>query len=98
MQQLLHRQAAFMEEMQRRNGWTYRVQIDAVLSGLGSSPADRQRPFGQLSSGWRNRAALAQILLSGCMCSRWMRRRTTWIWVSLHAFHPYGRLIAAKRL
>ena len=64
MQQLLHRQAAFMEEMQRRNGWTYRVQIDAVPSGLGFSPADRPRPIGQLSGGWRNRAALAQILLS----------------------------------
>jgi ATP-binding cassette subfamily F protein 3 len=64
MQQLLHRQAALMEEMQRRNGWTYRVQIDTVLSVLGFSPADRQRPIGQLSGGWRNRAALAQILLS----------------------------------
>ena len=40
------------------------MQIDTVLSVLGFSPADRQRPIGQLSGGWRNRAALAQILLS----------------------------------
>lgn len=40
------------------------MQLDTVLSVLGFSPADRQRPIGQLSGGWRNRAALAQILLS----------------------------------
>ena len=40
------------------------MQLDTVLSVLGLSPADRQRPIGQLSGGWRNRAVLAQILLS----------------------------------
>ncbi len=61
---LLARQAAAMEEMERKGGWNYRVRIDTVLSKLGFSAAHRQRPIGQLSGGWRNRAALAEILLS----------------------------------
>jgi ATP-binding cassette subfamily F protein 3 len=52
-----------MEEMERREGWTYRDRIDTVLTKLGFSDAYRKRPIEQLSGGWRNRAALAKVLL-----------------------------------
>ncbi len=63
MARLLDRQAAGMDEMTHRDGWEYRRHIDTVLTKLGFSEAYRTRPIEQLSGGWRNRAALAKILL-----------------------------------
>jgi ATP-binding cassette subfamily F protein 3 len=60
---LIHRQAELLEEMERREGWTYQNRIDTVLTRLGFSEEHRARPIDQLSGGWRNRAALAKILL-----------------------------------
>jgi ATPase subunit of ABC transporter with duplicated ATPase domains len=63
LERLLNRQAELFEEMDRREGWTYQNRIDTVLTRLGFSEAHRERPIDQLSAGWRNRAALAKILL-----------------------------------
>ncbi len=63
MDALLTRQAAALDEMTRRDGWEYPRHIDTVLTKLGFRAEDRARPVGQLSGGWRNRAALAKILL-----------------------------------
>ena len=63
MERLLDRQAASLEEMTRRDGWEYPRHIDTVLTKLGFNAAHRERPIEQLSGGWRNRAALARILL-----------------------------------
>jgi ATP-binding cassette subfamily F protein 3 len=63
LDRLLGHQAALFEEMDRREGWTYQNRIDTVLTVLGFSAAHRERPIDQLSGGWRNRAALADILL-----------------------------------
>ncbi len=63
MERLLERQAAGLDEMTRRDGWEVGRHIDTVLSKLGFSAAYRDRPIDQLSGGWRNRAALAKILL-----------------------------------
>ena len=63
MEQLLERQAAGLEEMTHRDGWEYPRHIDTVLTKLGFNAEHRERPIEQLSGGWRNRAALAQILL-----------------------------------
>jgi len=60
---LLDRQAELLEEMEQREGWTYQNRIDMVLNKLGFSDAYRDRPIDQLSGGWRNRAALAKILM-----------------------------------
>ncbi|MEW6749438.1 MAG: ABC-F family ATP-binding cassette domain-containing protein [Candidatus Latescibacterota bacterium] len=60
---LLRRQATLLEEMQRLDGWGCRNRIDTVLSRLGFSPEHRGLPVERLSGGWRNRAALARILL-----------------------------------
>ena len=49
--------------MTRREGWEYPRHIDTVLTKLVFSAAYRERPVEQLSGGWRNRAALAKILL-----------------------------------
>jgi len=63
MDRLLDRQAAGLDEMTRRDGWEYGRHIDTVLSKLGFAEEYRDRPIDQLSGGWRNRAALAKILL-----------------------------------
>ena len=60
---ILDRQAELLEEMDRREGWTYQNRIDTVLDKLGFSDTYRKRPIDQLSGGWCNRAALAKILL-----------------------------------
>ncbi len=63
MERLLARQAALLEAMNDNGGWEYGRQIDTALTKLGFSAEHRDRPIDQLSGGWRNRAALAKILL-----------------------------------
>ena len=63
LERLLERQSSLLAEMERCDGWNINVRIETVLSKLGFSPALRKRPIRQLSGGWRNRAALARILL-----------------------------------
>ena len=63
MERLLARQGALLDAMNDKGGWDYGRQIDTVLSKLGFSQEHRERPISQLSGGWRNRAALAKILL-----------------------------------
>lgn len=63
MDRLLDRQASLFEEMERLDGWNCALRIETVLTKLGFSEEHRKRPIDQLSGGWRNRAALAKILL-----------------------------------
>ena len=63
LNRLVARQTDLIGQMERREGWTYENRIDTVLTTLGFSAAHRSRPIDQLSGGWRNRAALAKILL-----------------------------------
>lgn len=63
MTRLLDEQATLFETMERIEGWTYENKIDTVLSKLGFNEEHRLLPISQLSGGWRNRAALAKILL-----------------------------------
>jgi ATPase subunit of ABC transporter with duplicated ATPase domains len=63
LERLLERQARLLDEIQHRDGWNVANKIDTVLTSLGFSPEYRARPIDQLSGGWRNRAALAKILL-----------------------------------
>ncbi len=60
---LLKRYEALTAEMERRDGWTYEHRIDTALSRLGFGRRHRTMPIAHLSGGWRNRAALARILL-----------------------------------
>ncbi|HNT75733.1 MAG TPA: ABC-F family ATP-binding cassette domain-containing protein [Anaerolineae bacterium] len=63
MERLLQRQAELLDEMERREGWDYTRKIDVALTRLGFAAAHRTCPIEQLSGGWRNRAALAKLLL-----------------------------------
>lgn len=63
MTSLLERQAALLEELEQAGAWTYERDIDTVLSKLGFSEEHRTLPIGQLSGGWRNRAALATVVI-----------------------------------
>ncbi len=63
LDRLLKRQAALLKGMEQREGWTYQNRIDTVLTRLGFREADRHKSVDQLSGGWRNRAALAKLLL-----------------------------------
>ena len=45
-------------------GYTYETRIRQMLTGLGFSAADEQRPLEQLSGGQRTRALLARLLLT----------------------------------
>lgn len=60
---LIHRQAELFEQMEHLDGWEYRRHIDTALTTLGFTEAHRTIPIDQLSGGWRNRAALAKIVL-----------------------------------
>ncbi|WP_240930900.1 ABC-F family ATP-binding cassette domain-containing protein [Rhodococcus sp. B10] len=63
MYKLVDRQAELLDAMENSGGWTYHQQIDTVLSMLGFNAERRELPVDRLSGGWRNRAALAKILL-----------------------------------
>ncbi|MBD8538394.1 ABC-F family ATP-binding cassette domain-containing protein [Frigoribacterium sp. CFBP 8751] len=63
LDQLIHRQSELFAEMDRVDGWEYPRRIDTALSVLGFSDAHRTSPIDDLSGGWRNRAALAKIVL-----------------------------------
>ncbi len=60
---LIHRQSDLFGEMDRLDGWDYRRRIDTALTILGFTAAHRVCAIDELSGGWRNRAALAKILL-----------------------------------
>ncbi len=63
MTRLLERQAELLEEQERAGSWSYERDIDTVLTKLGFSAEHRSLPIGQLSGGWRNRAALATVVI-----------------------------------
>jgi ATPase subunit of ABC transporter with duplicated ATPase domains len=65
LDRLIHRQSALFEDMDRLAGWDYTRRIDTVLTTLGFNDAHRICAIDELSGGWRNRAALAKILLEG---------------------------------
>jgi ATP-binding cassette subfamily F protein 3 len=60
---LLARQSHLLEQMEHQGGWTYQNLIETALSQLSFDESRRHKPIHQLSGGWRNRAALAKILL-----------------------------------
>ncbi|MCU0519313.1 MAG: ATP-binding cassette domain-containing protein [Anaerolineae bacterium] len=65
LDRLIAHQSTLIEAMEHSGAWTYQYKIDTALSRLGFSEAHRTCPIDSLSGGWRNRAALAKILLEG---------------------------------
>jgi ATPase subunit of ABC transporter with duplicated ATPase domains len=60
---LILRQSELFERMDHLDGWDYERRIDKALTTLGFTEAHRVCPIDDLSGGWRNRAALAKIVL-----------------------------------
>ncbi|EFM08457.1 ABC transporter related protein [Paenibacillus curdlanolyticus YK9] len=63
MEKLLARQAELFEQMDHLDGWNVSVEINTVLSKLGFNDRSRHQPIDELSGGWKNRAALAKMLI-----------------------------------
>ncbi len=63
LDRVVSRQADLFQEMERLDGWEYQRHIDTALTVLGFSEVHRTIPIDELSGGWRNRAALAKLLL-----------------------------------
>ncbi|MFC4776022.1 ABC-F family ATP-binding cassette domain-containing protein [Paenibacillus sp. GCM10023252] len=63
MDRLLARQAELFEQMEHLDGWNVSTQINTVLTKLGFNDRSRHQPIDELSGGWRNRAALAKMLI-----------------------------------
>lgn len=63
MDRLLTRQAELFEKMEHLDGWNVAVEINTVLTKLGFDDRSRNQPVDELSGGWRNRAALAKVLI-----------------------------------
>ncbi|RAP74341.1 ABC-F family ATP-binding cassette domain-containing protein [Paenibacillus montanisoli] len=63
MDRLLERQAELFEQMDHLDGWNVSVEINTVLTKLGFNDRSRNQPIDELSGGWRNRAALAKMLI-----------------------------------
>ncbi|WP_127583700.1 ABC-F family ATP-binding cassette domain-containing protein [Paenibacillus koleovorans] len=63
MDRLLTRQAELFEQMEHLDGWNVAVEINTVLTKLGFNERSRNQPIDELSGGWRNRAALAKMLI-----------------------------------
>ncbi|MDJ0350674.1 ABC-F family ATP-binding cassette domain-containing protein [Cryobacterium sp. PH29-G1] len=63
LDRLITRQGELFEEMDRLDGWDYKRHIDTALTTLGFNEAHRVCAIDELSGGWRNRAALAKIVL-----------------------------------
>ncbi|SFD83631.1 ATP-binding cassette, subfamily F, member 3 [Paenibacillus catalpae] len=63
MDKLLSRQAELFEQMEHLDGWNVSVEINTVLTKLGFNDTSRHQPVDELSGGWRNRAALAKMLI-----------------------------------
>ncbi|MCS5718047.1 ATP-binding cassette domain-containing protein [Herbiconiux sp. CPCC 205763] len=63
MTELLVEQGQLFERMDAIDGWSYENTIDTVLTSLGFDESRRDLPVDRLSGGWRNRAALAKMLI-----------------------------------
>ncbi len=56
------RYGELQECFEREGGFSYEADAKSILSGLGFTDEDHQRPLSSLSGGWRMRLALARIL------------------------------------
>ncbi len=61
--EIIARYSRLHAEFEHQGAYDYQHQIDAILTGLGFSQAQQQRPLEELSGGWRTRALLARLLL-----------------------------------
>lgn len=80
MNVLLERQAELFGQMEHLDGWNVSVEINTVLTKLGFDERSRHQPVEELSGGWRNRAALAKVLIEGPDVVLLDEPTNFWIW------------------
>lgn len=61
---MLDRAGDLQHHLEHQDEHSLQPEARRVLSGLGFSPADQNRPLAEFSGGWRMRAALAALLLA----------------------------------
>lgn len=61
---LLEKYASLQHDYEHANGYTIHSEVERVLTGVGFSEEDWQRPIGDFSGGQQNRAMLARLLLT----------------------------------
>jgi len=64
LEALLERSGDLQHHLELHDEHALEPRARSVLTGLGFSPADQDRPLAEFSGGWRMRAALAALLLS----------------------------------
>jgi ATP-binding cassette subfamily F protein 3 len=60
---VIERYGQALEQFELAGGYTYELEIEQVLTGLGFDGSDYHRPLAQLSGGQKTRALLARLLL-----------------------------------
>jgi ATP-binding cassette subfamily F protein 3 len=60
---LIERYGEALEAFELAGGYTYEIEIQKVLTGLGFAEQDFERPLAQFSGGQKTRALLARLLL-----------------------------------
>ena len=65
---LLERYGRALEAFELAGGYTYELEIQRVLSGLGFDQEDHERPLSQLSGGQKTRALLARLCCKNPTC------------------------------
>lgn len=63
MSQLLERYGEVQLEFEERGGYDLQSRAQEILTGLGISPSDHDRPVEAFSGGWKMRIAMAKVLL-----------------------------------
>ena len=59
----MDRYAELQEQFEQRGGYTMEAEVGKILTGLGFSTDDFERPCENFSGGWQMRIALAKLLL-----------------------------------
>ncbi len=62
---LMERYGEIEDEWHRRGGYELDARVGEVLSGLGFTTSDHDRPAEDFSQGWQMRIALARLLIEG---------------------------------
>ena len=63
MNKILIKMGDVQTEFEKRGGYDLEPRAEVILTGLGVSPADHQKPVEQFSGGWKMRIALAKVLV-----------------------------------
>src|SRR2546428_3025200 len=64
-ERLLEKYAALQHDYEHANGYKLHAEVERVLTGVGFTKSDWERPIHEFSGGQRNRAVVARVLVTG---------------------------------